>query len=593
MATTTKKNTILGIGVGTRSIDAVLIERDGTRYTILGQFTKARVEGESTGGGEGEMNTLIPGLKSEEDADYTLEIGGRKQGSSDLFLASELEDLGISAVETGEQPEVGAGKTTRSGSPRFETQFNEILSEARAVAGEITSLAICASAPDVDYRIVTLDSEATESTFMRKRSRKSALVKKLAAQIGSEVDAERVGYLELTGPEQRHRYLTVIRDERDAVLQTIRVAQAIDRTKLPGLAAIDSELSLMAAMVSRSTQTEAGGNAAFVRVGSEDTLIAFLSDGKLSHFDWLRSVNIYDAPETVCSRVLLQQDEKKIGEIDTVYVLANSRSDVLHKTFSRYYPDASVLHLERLLIDRGLELDERGEPLRTGMALAAAIAVSIDERALPDVAFVNLSPEKLVVRRRSRIAFAWHTYLTLPVLFLVTFFFVFRYLQNEVEIDARRTEVMTNPHAPPVTNPAVLQARVDSLEQAYLRYTRGLTVLDSLLLGSDKWSRFLERVTQSTRALSGVWLTGWSPSGNTVTITGMALSRSRVSQFARRLDAVVESVSSQDIRDADKEVRVYDFTIVADVPNEMPEVAKYLQEQPIGDPEDENGTSPQ
>ena len=504
MAKSNDHDIVLGVGVGVKSIDAVLVKRDGLRYQILGQYSKARNDGPS--GGAQEITSLIPGLQSNEDTDYTLEIGGASVGggSSDLFVGGGVSNEGARDSELAH--ESVTSKPRPSNIPHFESEFRQILAEARIEAGATPQLAFCVSDPDVVYGIVSVSDEEEDGKRFRSASTDKELIKRLVEKGGSEIERDRVGFLEMTPSEKGRRFLSMVRDENDAVVQTIRIVAAIEREKLPQMSALDTELSLITMMLGRSAISEGDLSTAVVRVGSQDTLIAFYEGEKLRHYDWLRSVNIFDAPETICSRVLLQQDEKKIGEIDHVLVLANSRTDALHNTFSRYYPNATVLHFDRLLADCGLELGDENDPLRTGMALAAAVAVSVDERESGERSYINLAPSKLAVQRKRKLELGWHTVAMMPILFLVTFFFVFRYLQNENEIGSRERELMMNPLAPPVTNSAVLETRVDSLEQAYVRFTRGLKVLDSLLVGSDKWSRFLETVTRATRDLDGVWL---------------------------------------------------------------------------------------
>jgi hypothetical protein len=581
MATSKDQRFILGLYVGTRSVDGILVEIEGAKREIIGQYTKALAESGSLE--PSDVASLVPGMKSTEDDDYTLEIGsGGQGGGSDLFLASEWETMGVKGGEHADQSV--ASKSERTKRTHFEPQFREILAEATKTATEVPQLAFCGTPPDFEYHILSPDTTVDEKSLIAQRSARKALLKELSSLVEAPVRPDRAGFLDMSGKDERPRYLAVVRAEEDSIVQTYRMEQALNRSTLPGIAAIDAEVSLIAAMISDSTYGDEGKMTAAIRVGSEETLIVFFHGDQIIHIDHLRSINIYDAPETVCSRVMLQQDEQKIGELDHVLLLANSRSEALRTTFVRYYPDSQVLHFQRLLMDEGLTLDEEAQPLRTGKALATAVALSLPKRAKAESKYLNFIPQKLGARKKKRIELGWHTLLMMPVLFLVAFFFVTRYLQRDAEIESRRAELMMNPPAPPVTNPDILQARVDSLDMAYQRYTRALYLLDSLLVGSDKWSRFLETVTRSTRDLSGVWLSRWNPAAGSVTIDGFALSRSRVSQFARRLDAIVESVSSREISDADKTVRVYEFTVVAPVPHEMPEVAKHLMEQPLGEP---------
>jgi hypothetical protein len=61
--------------------------------------------------------------------------------------------------------------------------------------------------------------------------------------------------------------------------------------------------------------------------------------------------------------------------------------------------------------------------------------------------------------------------------------------------------------------------------------------------------------------------------GSDLQMTGYANSRSQVVQFAQRMDATIESVTFEKIRD----YPVFAFTTTVPVRDELPEVARYLR----------------
>ncbi|MFV1981337.1 MAG: PilN domain-containing protein, partial [Rhodothermia bacterium] len=131
-------------------------------------------------------------------------------------------------------------------------------------------------------------------------------------------------------------------------------------------------------------------------------------------------------------------------------------------------------------------------------------------------------------------------------------------------------------------DPALLQAKVDSLNQVYARLTSSLGTLDSLLVGSDRWSRFLDHLTRATGEGSGIWLDKVvSTATGTVTISGSARTRGRVSEFTRELDGVIKQLSSVDVKTKGGEVTIYNFQMSTTVKSELPEVALYLRDRAI------------
>jgi len=200
------------------------------------------------------------------------------------------------------------------------------------------------------------------------------------------------------------------------------------------------------------------------------------------------------------------------------------------------------------------------------------------------VSAINLLPKKLLPSETGALAFAWHTAVMLAVLFAVTFMSVTGYLDNESTIQQRRRDLTLNVPAIPVSDPSLLEKKVDSLNQVHLSLTQSLHVLDSLLIGSDKWSRFLERLTNATGSRSGLWLMSVVARGGEVTLRGSARTRNRVADFARDLEGSVRKLTSIDVTTRGGEVRLYTFEITTRInKSELPEVAMYLREAALND----------
>jgi hypothetical protein len=310
----------------------------------------------------------------------------------------------------------------------------------------------------------------------------------------------------------------------------------------------------------------------------------FFEGRDLLRFERLRALTAYDSPETICSRVLLQQDEWKIGEIQHLLVLSEARGEQLLTVFRRYYADAAVEMVQDAVMGLGLNLAREVEALSPGSipALIVGLRVLQDwDRDDPEMAF-QLLPKKLR-RDQKKFAIAWHTVLMMASLVVLAFSFSWRYTARQAEIERQREEARQNPITLAVDNPALLKMRVDSLKAAHAKYTQALSTIDSLLIGSDKWTRLHERLTRSTRDIGGIWLTSVAPMGaGSVRIKGTASTRTGVAQFVRRHQGSVEKATSLDIKHESREITVYDFAAVVPVPNETPRVALYLQEVAAG-----------
>src|SRR5690606_31798542 len=72
------------------------------------------------------------------------------------------------------------------------------------------------------------------------------------------------------------------------------------------------------------------------------------------------------------------------------------------------------------------------------------------------------------------------------------------------------------------------------------------------------------------------------PSGRGVMIQGIATSRTRVAQFARRHQGSIEKLSSFDIKHESRDITLYNFVLTGPVESETPRVALYLQDVAAG-----------
>lgn len=585
MSRQTLSDAALGIFVNANRVEAILLRPSGGHFDVVSRFVRQRLkQGELAEAGR--LATVLPGLKSSDDADFTIQIGdggGGGNHASEMFLSGEFVGLGAKHSDPS---------GTALGHPMpFERQLREILGECRNLGYENPRLAFCVTAPEISYVELFVardhideasgknlsdwlkkDAEAASLGVPRRR-----LLELLAAQHRSSFDETRVVFLPMSPLKGQQRFLAIVPEPSESVTATLQSLVERDKALAPTSQLIGSEVSLYAALARKTLIPAENENTAIVRVGGEDTLALFLTGTQVRHFERLRSLTTYDPPETICSRILLQQDEQKIGEVHHVLVLSEARQDQFLETFHKFYPNAAVTPVEDLLTKRGVSFKEE-DASRPNSVPAIGIALNLLEAWAKDDPFggVNLLPKKLRQKPRTQIAFAWHTFAMFAVLFAVTLLFTWRYTQRQVQIDESRAELqLLNMPDPTTGSPQALQARVDSLRHVYTQYTHALHVLDSLLVGSDQWSRTLALTSRATRDLSGVWFDAWQPTGSSIRINGNARSRERVAQLANRLTGTVHETSFKDVKD---EIRIYPFTVVVPRPIGMPMVADYLKE---------------
>lgn len=576
---------VLGVYVTPNTVYGTLLRESGDHFGVVRRFTRQRM-GVATPDMAGV--TAETGPTTDASGDVTIQFGDAGGlGADDLFLASEFGDIGGAD---------GADFEPDFPSPRQQPrpvvfELKDILDECAAAGYEKPPLAFCVGAPDVDYveLVVPAERKGDRGRKADKRAegredeealgevRRDRLVARLAEVYDEPFEKERVAFVPMTPRDGALRYLAIVPTAEEAMVESLDLLREQGGMRGVPYRLLDAEVPVLVGLARWAFPAEPHENTAIVRVGAEDTLVILLQGSELHHQEHLRSVTTLDGPDTICSRVLLQQDVQGIGTVHQVIVLSEEREQELVRGFAAFYPDAQVEALREGLVRQGLlpPGSEQGLSARALPAAGAALRLFLDREKERPFEDVNLLPKRL--RRRSRkidLAVAWHTLLMGVLVFFSVLFFMGLYFGQEAEIAEARARVAAYP-AELSMSPGALQAQIDSLQNVYVQINRTLNTIDSLLVGSDTWSRMLEKTARTGAATGGTWVQEWSPAGASLQLRGAATTRDAVVQFAQRMGGAIQELRFSEVR----EMPVYDFLIDAPVPRELPEVAKYLREQ--------------
>jgi Tfp pilus assembly protein PilN len=586
---------ILSIGLTPKTVDALLLRSDGRSTELLHRFVRPRRQSSDA---MTDMSGALPGLQTRESVDFTLEVGGRKQ-QSELQVDPTLQNFGVGEGGDGLPSDGPDGMSSTPHAPvSFAGVLRDILGQCQEKGIDDLEIVFCAGPPDVGHVELVGSSDADTRPGRRfswegiqhmlpfggDASERASRITSLRRTYAGPFDRSRVTFYPMTPTETGvERHLAIFPTADDSITPTLKALFAGEEELPVHVRRFDAEIPIYVDIIQHYLSPEPDHTTAVVRVTSDDTLILFVTGTELRHVERLRSLTSYDAADTIASRVLLYQDEQKIGQIDAV-LLANGPTDKrLTESFRSFYPDAAVGRLHEILAREwvgGSESVMQTLAPESGLALAAALRI-VDEEAPPDTEH-NLIGD-FQSKPRTIPSFAWHTALMLVLLTVSTLFFVWRYVDQQNDIDQLRTRVAANPIALPDISPERLQERVDSLNAVHGQYARSLYVLDSLLYGSTEWSATLARIAEQTGEIEGIWLEDWQLDEETITLRGNALDRNRIASFARNLDGTVHTLTYADI-DAK---RVYPFEISIPRRIQMPEAAMHLREQSL-DPQASN-----
>lgn len=578
---------VLGINVTAETIEAALMRRHDDRTEVLHRFTRARSRKTKLVGAES-LAMALPGLKGSDDADYTLHVGHGSSGDGADFPPSDFSK------------QAGTGKSGKKTSTTgmagghihpFAAQLKEIIQECGALGFGTLELAFAVAPPDVAYVVLTLpsstvgnngnsdSSDEENDTISTKPDDLTAFTRKRLLELLPEhhpgmIDQERVAFLPLVSVSDQRRVLAIVAEPTEPVSATLRMLR--DKKQgavLPPTRLLSGELSTYVSLFGQAANADPEERTAIVRVGSEDTLVLFFEGPDLLYGERLHSLSVFDLPETVCSRVILQQDEKKIGDLHSVLLVDGGRNDKLLHSFDNFFPDAEVRSLRTMLAEHGVGLsDTPEEPLRGSLIPGIAAGLAVLEK-WPSLETTNLLPRQLKRQERRRKGGAWHTYAAGILVMLLLAVGIGRFATTQSRVNSEREEFRLSPPSLPLENPDLLQARVDSLANAYTTYTRALHILDSLLVGSDQWIQMMSQVTRTVTASGNTWLSKWTPESGVLRLQGSSTGRLNIVDLSRRLNGAIEQVTYEDIGGR----RVYNFEMITAIPAEFPQAAIYLR----------------
>ena len=572
----------LGVMVTGRAIHAALLEQGADGVKVIRRFMRQRTARFSA------AQTALPDLNTSDDpTEFSIQFTDSGSSSMEnMFIGGEFGGLEMSGHEGfGEQKEQASA---------FVLELGDILAECRDAGYPEPQLAFAAAASEINQVELTVlrgkaapegDAEKKPGKAKKKKSPKSArrgqLLEILSNQHSGSIEEETVAFLPMTPNEDGiTRYMAIFPKASDPVASTLRTMREQQGRRMPPIRLFDTEVPLYLGLA-RATRNmvpqkprratdafeedapmegDTAYNTLIVRAGAEDTLVMFLEDSTLQQSENLRSLTAYEAPETICSRVLLLQDEYGIGEVQHVLLLSEEREDDLIESFEMFFPDARVESMRQYVPE--LE-DEYAADVAAGAllpAVGAGLRLSDDARYKGVFEDVNLLP-KALMRKRVTLPVTWHVLALYVIMFCTVLFFVARYftLDNEIADNERTIQAFQQEVGPVSLDAKTLQAKIDSLEAVHARYMRAINVLEGLLQGSDKWSRALEKVSDEVSEVTGIWIESWNPRGGGIEVSGNATARDRVVELAERLGGTISTLTFSEIR----EWPVYSFKMTA------------------------------
>lgn len=587
MKYSSKSEYILGIAVSARKVEAVLVHDAPSGPSVIRTFSRKRAGLEN-------IDPVLPEIMDDTGADVSFSTGDSGGMDSSLFLASEFGDVKPTTPVEDSDFSVSAQVAMPC-----DLEIQDIVAECADAGYENVNIVFALPTDYVGAQVVNIAHSNKEEGKKAKKKQNSSGEKFTALQAAytGALSSDKTTFIpvESTG-KGLDSYLGIFAQSFEPVSISLEAIRDKKRP-FPNVSLLDTEITLLLGLARASLLTDAQAEygaideqpdeeepetSVIVRVGVDDTLVIFMTGQDLTHFESLRSITAYDPSDTITSRILLMHDEFGAGDADRMFLFCDESEAAVFDRLSQVFPDTYISKLVDVLPP--LEEETNASPsVEYLIAVAASLRVIRDElwqTVFPDINFLDSK----LRGRRITLPFSWPVAAMIVVLFATTLFFVHRYFEQSHEIEMTRYELKNFPDDMISADADILQVKIDSLRSRSTGIVDALDVLDSLLIGSDVWSRALERTSVHTGDISGLWIERWEEREEGILeVTGTSMDRDQIVLFATQASANIESISFSEIR----EWPVYSFKMTMQLSRELPEAASYLREQVRRGPEED------
>ncbi len=355
--------------------------------------------------------------------------------------------------------------------------------------------------------------------------------------------------------------LCIVREDGLSLVHSLEGIKSYLGGRIPQIAGIDSaDVSLMN-LVRRNYELSPNEVTVIIYVGVEYTRLIFMRGTHFYQFAPILGEG-YDSPNlhnTVYSRLLLEQDNLGIPRINRI-VLAGESHRIDFKDFLlQQLPGQEIDYLLMPLVDTSPLPPEQQAEI-SAFAVPIGAAWRILEQKNDAFYHVNLLP--MDIREGQRVfKLAWHGYLLLALLFVSAFFFTWQISSKARELRDLR-ENLTLKESQQAEN-LQLSNSIESLQQQLNKYKTSLALYDSIVPGTERWSRMLTRLSHGVEDINSIWVTELAAQKEGVVgLTGYAQYRMRIPRFTGLFDnAILKEVTVQAIRD--QEVLHYSIEVPA------------------------------
>lgn len=269
---------------------------------------------------------------------------------------------------------------------------------------------------------------------------------------------------------------------------------------------------------------------AVVYIGSEFSRVVIMKGcDPISFIQTIREG--YQSPQvcqTLFSKILLEQEEAGIPEIDQIVLGGEIGVTHAHEFFSKQFPEAKVQSITPgALNTQYLKAEEIA--IFPNFAIPAALAWESLDGKNPQFIRTDLMHQSIKDAQKF-FKIAWHGFGLLGVIFICMVFLSHQALMRKSEIRSLNESIRQKKENIEALQPDIVL--INRLRQQITEYKTNLEFLDAVIIDPGKWSRLIEKLARDFQKVNNIWIETIQSTPQGFVMIGKSATRDRVSKLA-------------------------------------------------------------
>ena len=402
----------------------------------------------------------------------------------------------------------------------------------------------------------------SDTFAVKGRKLKRALMELVAPKHERSLSPDMINYVKAADKN----LLCMVCDQEPAFLDTLKELKRFLGRNKPYIGLIDSVETALMSLVRANHQVAPGEITALIYVCADSSRVSIMKGAEYMRLlpPIQEGASSPDFGKTIYSKILFEQDEGGLPDIDRVILAGDLDVPSAIEFFSEKFPKAKVETIKYgKFIGTEMEPSKIPAPL-SSFALPLALARKSLEPTNPRYYHTDFTPDYLKEAQKP-FKIAWHGLLSLVVIFAMSLLLVIKGGYNYVEMQDLKEDTYNHNRLTKLAQP--LLHEIDMLNEKISLYESEMKQLASLAQDSHLWSDSLLKLCDLAERCDSLWFTSIKSSENRgYLITGKSRTRDKITALASAFEnSYLDTVARGKIRD----YGVWDFVLRVRFPDAL------------------------